>query len=464
MESGRELPGEAAGQVWVGTGEFAGIPTRVKLTIAGTVTLTLRDLGLTLTSAEPPVTEGRTVRFGIEVQPGVALRGIATRHRATLEARFDSPLGDGSATLGRARRAVEAFDTPRVTRDAKPATRFRLGAPGREPDGWRVRDPADASVDTAPLRALGEAILARHFTAIDNVVLAVGGAIVFESYFYGRTARDLHTIQSCTKSVTALAAGIAVDKGFLPDLDAPVWSFFPERRDTRWVDTPYDATIRDLLAMRVGLDWDETRPYTDPSNSNTRMNHSEDWLGFVLEQPRRDGWPPEKFEYQSGLTILLGAVVARATGMSVVEFARRNLFGPLGIDDFRWLASPAGVTHTGGGLYLRPRDLLKVGELVRTGGTWNGTRVVSAAWIAEMTTAHARDGETGYGYQWWLTRQHDLPPDPPRAAALGWGGQSLHVFPTLDAQVVTNATDFADGSGHFSIVNDYILPALQKRR
>jgi CubicO group peptidase (beta-lactamase class C family) len=281
---------------------------------------------------------------------------------------------------------------------------------------------------------------------VDAIVATRMGETVRDDYFCGTSADDLHTQQSCTKSITSLVFGTAVDRGEI-ELDAPVWRYLTDRPDSRWVRERYDATVHHLLCMSVGLEWNEEVHYTDPRNDNTKMNASGDWIGYVLDRPLRAGFPAGKrFEYQSGLSILVGAVLRAATGKPVDVLAHERLFAPLGIDHFRWTKDGDGNPHTGGGLLLRPRDMVTLGQLLLEGGR---DGVLSKEWVELVSRQHTVHGESGtrYGYKWFIG---DLPVGDRTyevVAAGGYGGQSLMVIRELDLVVQSNAHDwFGDGS------------------
>lgn len=338
-----------------------------------------------------------------------------------------------------------------VTRDGGviAGTLGSIGTVTLEPEGagLTLRWRRGGEAITVPLAIRdGEAHGDGPYPFVDAVVATRGGETVREQYFNGTTAGDLHTQQSCTKSITSLVFGTAVDRGEI-SLDAPVWEYMAETRpDSRWVRERYPITVHHLLCMSVGLDWNEEVHYTDPRNDNTAMNASGDWVGYVLDKELREGFPVgRRFEYQSGLSILVGAVLQAATGRKVDELARERLFGPLGIDRFQWTKDGDGNPHCGGGLILRPRDMVALGQLILDGGG----DVLSKEWMSVSTRHHTTHDESGtkYGYKWFLAslpvgdRSFDV------VHAGGYGGQSLIVVPELDMVVQSNAHDwFGDGA------------------
>ena len=375
---------------WVGRAPVLDAPGDVDVDIAdGAVSVTLHAIGLVNQTVTDVVVEGEELRGRLGSIGDVTIR----------------PDGDGA--LLQWRRGSDALDVP-----LQPRTGDGTG------DG--------------------------PYPFVDAIVVAHRGEIVREDYFNGTTAADVHTQQSCTKSITSMVFGTAVDRGEI-EIDAPVWSYLSDRPDSRWVRERYPATIHHLLCMSVGLDWNEEVHYTDPRNDNTRMNASGDWVGYVLDRGLQADFPAGRFEYQSGLTILLGAVLRAATGKPVDELARERLFGPLGIDHFRWTKDGDGNPHTGGGLILRPRDMVRIGQMILDGGGG----VLSKEWIDLATSrqSHHAESDTSYGYKWFLgslpvdDRTYDL------VAAGGYGGQSLMVLPELELVVQSNAHDwFGDGS------------------
>jgi CubicO group peptidase (beta-lactamase class C family) len=272
-----------------------------------------------------------------------------------------------------------------------------------------------------------------------------------------------HDLRSITKSVTSLLVGIAAAEGRFPPLDSSVYDFFPEYRSLKTADKA-GMTFRHLLTMAAGLDWDESLPYTDQRNSEIRMIHSSDPVGFVLKQPMRSP-PGTVFSYNGGATTVLGAAVERATRSRIEDYARDRLFRPLGISDVEWVRMPEGMTSTASGLRLRPRDTAKLGRLLLAGGNWNGRQVVPAAWIAESIQPRIRvDSFFEYGYQWWHAQSRMGGRQYPWTAGVGWGGQRLFAQPDLDLVVVVSAGHYGEALQNvipLAIYTQFVLPAVR---
>jgi len=285
---------------------------------------------------------------------------------------------------------------------------------------------------------------------------------VLEEYFHFGSRNEIHQIQSVTKSVTSLVFGIAYDEGLIGDLERPVYDFFPNYSDSAWVKEAYPISLKHALMMSAGLDWREKGvSYTNPLNDAIRMNKSGDMYGYVLsrdiDQSKRPG---EKFEYTSGLSILLGGVLLQETGMPIDKYAEQTLFKQLGIENYYW-SSHADQVHTGGGLSMRPRDLLKLGQLVLDSGCWNGKQVISESWIRESTKAHltvegSRKGR-GYGYQWWRDMFYVDQKGYPAIYASGYGWQLLWVIPDLEMVVLVLHHNPSDGKAEHSLTGSDIF-------
>jgi len=325
-------------------------------------------------------------------------------------------------------------------------------------DGWPVASlDEDRRVDYAALCRMADRLAATSDANFHAVLVAHGGKLVFERYFtgsdevYGRpvgeitfNADTLNNVKSVSKSVASLAVGIALDRGLIRSIDEPIINFFPELSDLR---TPEKDRIQlvHALTMSMGLKWVEATPDNEDNNDEVRMHTARDPCRYVLGL-EATAPPGHEFFYNTGALTLVSAIVRKATGRTLDEFARATLFEPLGINGEQWIRFK-GDSDAGGGLRLRPRDMAKIGQLVLTGGRWNDRQIVSEAWIEASTAAKlkATNGQS-YGYLWWLGRSRLKGREVHWIGALGRGGQSIRIVPELDLVVVVTAGYYQDYS------------------
>lgn len=264
-------------------------------------------------------------------------------------------------------------------------------------------------VDSMVVLHRGRTVWSASYPAARPLLVGAAGPYNYSDPDWHPVRDGLHTMQSVTKSVLSALIGVALRRQDLQSVSQPVSPFFPE--------APIDPelTLQDLLTMQTGLAWKEDLPYEDPANDWAAMERSSDWLAFVLA---KSGGLPKRYNYSSGVPILMAAMLTRATGRSIESYAEEHLFRPLGIDNFFWKITPTGLADTQGGLYLSSADLARFGAHYLS----------QDAWVRESIQPRALADDWRYGYQWWLL------PHPHLAGqlvptALGYGGQRLFVFP-----------------------------------
>lgn len=348
---------------------------------------------------------------------------------------------------------------------------------------WPVATPGEVGLNAAVLDSIDAEIRAGRYGYVDRFLVIRRGRLAYDRRYshdydaaYGDSSRlatslrshdragpynyfnawwhpyyrrgDLHTLQSVTKTITSIVIGTAVTRGEFPSLDTPVLAFFDSGTVANVDDRKRRMTIRHLLTMTAGLDWDENRPYGDPANTAIGLEGSYDWVKFTIDRPMAEE-PGTRFNYNSGASELLAHVFRRATGVDIEEYAARHLFAPLGIRDWHWKRTPAGVVDTEGGLYLASEDLARLWYLFLQGGAWNGRQVVSRDWVrASLAPAvvvnPSRPNGARYGLKWWLFPN---PTDSTRVmwAGSGFGGQVPVVVPEDDLVVVFNQWNILPG-------------------
>jgi CubicO group peptidase (beta-lactamase class C family) len=363
-----------------------------------------------------------------------------------------------------------------------PSQAAEIEAPELHPpdlsDGIAVSTASAEGLDGTKLAGLRKAIEDGTFQRITSVAVAVDGKLAYEAYFNGDERETQHDIRSASKTVTSMLIGLAIARGAISGVDAKVFSFFPERREKIKNPDPrkLQVTIEDLLTMSSLLECDDNNEFS--SGNEERMYVTEDWLGFVLDLPIK-GFAPwvtkpqdspygRSFSYCTAGVFALGAVLERATGRTVPDFAREALFAPLGIDKVTWLHSPLGLTQTGGGTRFRSRDLLKLGQLYLDGGRWHGRQVVPEAWVAASTAAHVQATETDtYGYLWWRRDFTAGERKFPTFYMSGNGGNKVVVVPSAKLVAVITSTLYNTRGMHQQtdkLLADYILAALPSRK
>jgi CubicO group peptidase (beta-lactamase class C family) len=331
-------------------------------------------------------------------------------------------------------------------------------APEDVGDGWCTSTPAAEGMDGELLSVFLQYIADGGAPDVDGVVVARNARLVAEGYFNGFGRETRHDLRSASKSITSALAGIAADQGRLAAEDL-VSEYVPNFDGyARMDDRKRSIRVRDLLNMQGGFacnDWDPSSP-----GNEEKMYPKQDWTKFVLDLPMA-GPAGEIAQYCTAGVVLLGNIIASATGMPLDEFAAAVLFEPLGISDVQWRRSPDGLAAGGGGMRLRPRDSAKIGELFLDRGVWNGARLVSDAWVQESKQIVTQLGEDGYGDLWWKLTL------PVRGSlqdcffALGNGGNTIAVVPTEQLVVMFSASNYDGPSKRsLSLLTWKILPAL----
>jgi len=292
---------------------------------------------------------------------------------------------------------------------------------------------------------------------INSLLVSQHGDMVVEKYYGSMNANRGNNIKSASKSLLSILIGIAIDKGYLEGVDQPIGEFFPDYFDSNPDPIKASITIEDLLTMRSGL--------ASTSRSNYgRWVTSNNWIHYKLNQPLR-GVPGEDRIYSTGNTHLLAVILARATEMNTLQFAIRYLFGPMDIEITGWDRDPQGYFLGGNNMAMRPRDMVKMGQLMMNVGVYNGEQLVPKEWVIksiEPVTGRI-PGVENYGYLWFRRMSGNVH----MIYAFGNGGQYIMIMPELDA-VLTVTTRSGTGEPTrnyrrqlFTIIDQDIVPLLQ---
>lgn len=341
---------------------------------------------------------------------------------------------------------------------------YQYQIPADTGDGWETTSLTDAGLDSEQLAAMMEDIRDGGFDNLYSLLIVKDGRLVFEEYFRRHNQNSIDDVASVTKSVTSILVGIAIEQGLIEGPDQYLTELLPSHTDLLNAD-PLKQKLQlwHILTMTSGIEWDEeTYPYGNSKNDATYMERSPDPVQFILSRPIiRE--PGTQFQYSGANSMLLSAILQEATGMPLVDFAKLNLFEPLGINRYGWESYTDGHTNTDGGLNLRPRDMAKIGQLMLNKGQWNGVQIISPEWVAESTLAHttAMLG-VRYGYQWWRENQAILLESVETYFAAGYGGQLISVYPDQNMIVIVTGetSNHNENTSRFIFLrNKYLLPS-----
>lgn len=332
-----------------------------------------------------------------------------------------------------------------------------------DPD-WKMSDPKDQGMSPDFAQRLKSVIISEYGNT-SGIVVVRNGCIVCEEYFNGSGPdRPVH-VASVTKSVLSALAGIAVEQGYISSVGKNVMDYFPEYSSELHDRNCKGVTVEDLLTMTVPYDFED---WKEPLE---QLCTSPDWVEFTLDMMRGAGGQ-RSFKYCTAGAHLLSAVLGRAAGTCVREFANRYLFAPTGMTEISdhpmefysyetlfgdkvkgWVHDPQGITTGGWGLTMTPRDMARFGLLYLNGGEWNGSQVIPQMWVKRSVKRNSNH----YGYMWWRFDRKGTAVH----AAMGDGGNMICWVPDKDL-VVAMASGFApDAKNRWLLVRDHILPAIQ---
>jgi len=321
-------------------------------------------------------------------------------------------------------------------------------------DIWPCSTPEDQGVDSTRLLDMLKVVKSKNI-GIDALLVIRNGQLIMEMYRYPYKADTLHHIYSCTKSFTSALIGIAIEEGRIKGLSQRIEDFFSDRQIANLDKAKRTITLGNLLTMSSGYKW-LGGMLEQPTLQEWWK--SPDWIQYVLDRPLSDP-PGTRFVYNTGCSHLLSAVLQRSVGMNTEAFAKSRLFAPLGIKDWHWQTDPQGISTGGYGLWLRPRDMAKLGYLYLNDGKWDHGQIVPAEWVTESIRKHIEAGapwlSDGYGYHWWVDGQGYY-------MALGFGGQFIVALPDRNLIMVTTSSlspnDFFMPE---TLLKDFILPGSQ---
>lgn len=362
-----------------------------------------------------------------------------------------------------------------------PPVQYAYTPPVDNGDGWVVASLADEGMDEALITTMMQRVLDGTYPGIDAVAIARNNKLVLHQQvrtgtgdfdpWAGNTDPERHILHSTSKSVTSALIGIAIDQGHIASTAVPFYDLFNYAVYDNWDPRKAAMTLEDALTMRLGLEWDEwSLPYTDPENDLIFLeNNNADWAKALLDLPITSD-PGSVFTYNTAATIAIGQALENATGIPMADYANQYLFYPMDIFDALWARSPTTLPIGGSGLYLKIRDQLKFGQLFVNGGVWNGTQIISPAWVADSTVRRVDISSwatysEAYGFQWWLDDFLHEGLDVEAWVTAGYGGQHTFCIPDLNLVIAFTGHNYENGVGVgnlYTMVEDLVIASVSQ--
>jgi CubicO group peptidase (beta-lactamase class C family) len=327
------------------------------------------------------------------------------------------------------------------------------------------------------LSQLTDSVKHPAFDKVHSILITKGNNLVYEQYFNGYGKDSLHDTRSSFKSVASLLMGIAIDKGFIKSTAQQMLDFFPEYPALKNDSLKKEVTIQQLLDMRAGFDCEE---FNGTKDCEEQMELNRDWVKYSLEVPMKHP-AGTVWSYTSIEPVIIGGIIRKATKMSVMDFAKKYLFDPLQISNYKWTLDSAGNPNTAGSFFIRPIDMIKIGQMVRDQGKWKGKQVISKEWIEKSTLcsipipdfsnmkfSKSKMGipqPTFYGSYWYREKLKTKNLEEEVLFASGNGGQFMFISKKLDLVILFNQGYYGNAKAKraFDLMVQYILPAFKAK-
>lgn len=327
--------------------------------------------------------------------------------------------------------------------------------------GW---DLFTDDYNTEKIEALNEKIAQNRFKDITSIVVIKDGKLVLEEYFNGTNRNTLHNTRSVGKSFASTIIGIAIEDGYIKNIDQTLNEFYDLRKYANYSSKKDSITLKSLLTMSSpfdGSDNDEDTPGND-----SKMYPSNDWIAFTLNLPlnavKTNG---KQFDYFTPGAVLLGDIINKAVPKGLENYTDEKLFKPLGITNYHWQYTPKNEAHTAGGLEMSALDFAKYGQLYQNKGVWNGEQILPKSWVAKTFYNYFTDmpNQTPYGLLFWNKKYKIGDAVYETFQASGYGGNKVIICIDEPVVIVITATAFGKPYAHSQVdrmLKHYILPAI----
>ncbi|OED42911.1 hypothetical protein AB833_05035 [Chromatiales bacterium (ex Bugula neritina AB1)] len=286
----------------------------------------------------------------------------------------------------------------------------------------------------------------RNYPATENLILIHQHELrLSRCYSRAISLEQKVPLRSVTKSVVSSLIGIALEQGKIASTEQTVAQLLPGSAACAAGAAAAKLTLHQVLSMTGGMRWQSGRSGNEPMHM--RFMRSENWVDSILSNPVI-GKNRFLFQYNTGLSHLLSAIISACTGMIAAQFASETLFSHLGIIDYTWPEDPQGISYGGWGLEISCIDMAKFGFLYAYDGVFNELRLLPSCWIKTSTLAHTQ----GYGYQWWLYDFNGVS----AFSALGLGGQMITVVPDKHIVIVLTSAMAGRSRKYIELLRDHV--------
>ncbi len=300
---------------------------------------------------------------------------------------------------------------------------------------------------------------AGNITTLRTLIVSQNSKVLIRKPYKGRNINQAFNIKSASKSIIGLLMGIAIEEGFVPSINEPIKTYFPDYFHRNPDSLKESITVKHLLTMQAGL-------RSTSSENYGAWVISDNWVEYALNQDfvTETGG---QMVYSTGTSHLLSVIISKASGMNTKTFAEKYLFDPLGITVGGWDKDPQGNYMGGNNMALKPDYMLKIGRMLLDEGVYNNRQLISKAWIFDSfkTYTNSRYNPYGYGYQWWNQKIGGY------SVFFAWGngGQYIFMIPELDSVIIITSTTLNTTPRRrykeaiFPLLKEQIIPFLKTR-
>jgi len=308
------------------------------------------------------------------------------------------------------------------------ANNFTYQKPIKEKDGLQTGLLKDVFKNTEPILQMVKEIIKGNYPDVHSVLIYKNDKLILEEYFYGYDRNTPHQLRSATKPFIGALVGITVDRGIIGSEEDKLLPYFKSKYNKidHLDDRKKEITIADFLMYRHGMDCDNNN--SESIGNEQSMMGSSDWVKYTLDLPMINAAGTTS-SYCTGCALTLGSLIEIAANQNIENFAKDNLFAPMGITNYNWKFEPdQSSLSTFSQMSITPRDLVKLAKMYLDDGAWQGHQILSKRWV--KSTFDMEEGDFGY---LWKHKYFIVEGKRYNSyMASGNGGQKINIWPELD--------------------------------